>query len=68
MAYYLTRTDFAFTTVPKTMALMEEQYFSQVFRKRPPEVQRVDLGLPLAAGRALRAADRGHHDRREKRA
>jgi uncharacterized membrane protein len=32
--YYLSREDHAFTAVPKSMALMDEQYFSQVFRKR----------------------------------
>ncbi len=32
--YYLTRKDIAFTDVPKSMALMDDQYFSQVFRKR----------------------------------
>ena len=32
--YYLTRKDVAFTAVPKSMALMDEQYFSQVFRER----------------------------------
>lgn len=32
--YYLSREDLAFTSVPKSMALMDEQYFSQVFRKR----------------------------------
>ena len=31
--YYLTRTEYAFAAVPKVMALMDEQYFSQVFRK-----------------------------------
>lgn len=31
--YYLTRRDVAFTAVPKSMALMDEQPFSQVFRK-----------------------------------
>jgi uncharacterized membrane protein len=32
--YYLSRSDLAFTAVPKSMALMDEQYFSQVFRRR----------------------------------
>ena len=35
--YYLTRTDYAFPPVPKSMALMDEQYFSQVFRKGYPK-------------------------------
>ena len=34
--YYLTRTDYAFTPVPKSMALMDQQYFSQTFRQRHP--------------------------------
>jgi hypothetical protein len=32
--YYLSRRDYAFTPVPKTMALMDEQSFSQTFRRR----------------------------------
>ena len=35
--YYLSRKDYAFTTEPKSMALMDEQYFSQVFRKAHPK-------------------------------
>lgn len=35
--YYLSRTDYAFTTVPKSMALMDEQRFSKVFRRTYPE-------------------------------
>jgi hypothetical protein len=31
--YYLSRTEYAFTALPKSMALMEEQPFSQVFRR-----------------------------------
>ena len=31
--YYLTRPDIAFTITPKSMALMDEQRFSQVFRR-----------------------------------
>jgi hypothetical protein len=34
--YYLTRKDYAFTAVPKSMALMDEQYFSQTFRRDFP--------------------------------
>jgi hypothetical protein len=34
--YYLSRTDYAFTAAPKTMALMDEQPFSQVFRRTQP--------------------------------
>ena len=32
--YYLSRTGYAFAAVPKSMALMDDQYFSQTFRKR----------------------------------
>jgi hypothetical protein len=32
--YYLSRKDHAFTAAPKSMMLMDDQYFSQVFRKR----------------------------------
>lgn len=32
--YYLARRDLAFAPVPKSMALMDEQYYSQVFRRR----------------------------------
>ena len=34
--YYLSRKGYAFTPAPKSMALMDEQYFSQVFRNRHP--------------------------------
>jgi hypothetical protein len=34
--YYLSRQGYAFTAAPKSMALMDEQYFSQVFRHRHP--------------------------------
>ena len=32
--YYLSNRRLAFTTAPKSMALMDEQYYSQVFRRR----------------------------------
>jgi hypothetical protein len=35
--YYLSRTDYAFTSVPKSMALMDEQSFSQGFRRGHPK-------------------------------
>lgn len=35
--YYLTRHDYAFTTAPKAMELMDGQSFSQTFRKRHVE-------------------------------
>ena len=34
--YYLSRRAYAFTAVPKSMALMDGQSFSQVFRRREP--------------------------------
>ncbi|MBA3658152.1 MAG: hypothetical protein H0W67_00980 [Gemmatimonadales bacterium] len=34
--YYLSRKDYAFTPVPKSMALMEGQYFSRTFRQDYP--------------------------------
>jgi uncharacterized membrane protein len=58
--YYLSRKDLAFTAVPKSMALMDEQYFSQVFRKRHPKFNgliwayhwlQVGLYEPLIAGK-----------------
>jgi uncharacterized membrane protein len=60
--YYLTRKDVAFTPVPKSMALMDEQYFSQVFRERHPKFNgliwayhwlQVGLYEPLIAGTTL---------------
>ena len=57
--YYLTRKEVAFTPVPKSMALMDEQYFSQVFRDRHPKFNgliwayhwlQVGLYEPLIAG------------------
>jgi hypothetical protein len=35
--YYLTRPEYAFAPVPKSMELMEEQYFSRSFRRAYPE-------------------------------
>lgn len=35
--YYLSNRDYAFTAEPKSMALMDEQYFSQVFRREYPK-------------------------------
>jgi hypothetical protein len=34
--YYLSRRDYAFAAEPKSMALMDEQPFSQIFRRREP--------------------------------
>lgn len=58
--YYLSRRDIAFVPVPKSMALMDEQYYSQVFRKRFPKFNgliwayhwlQVGLYEPFIAGR-----------------
>jgi hypothetical protein len=35
--YYLSNQEYAFTDKPKSMALMDEQYFSQTFRKAYPK-------------------------------
>lgn len=58
--YYLSNRALAFTTAPKSMALMDEQYYSQVFRRRHPAFNgliwayhwlQVGLYEPLIAGR-----------------
>ncbi|MGH7613757.1 MAG: hypothetical protein ACREMW_06935 [Gemmatimonadales bacterium] len=58
--YYLSRPDMAFVPVPKSMALMDEQYYSQVFRRRFPKFNgliwayhwlQVGLYEPFIAGR-----------------
>ena len=35
--YYLTKSDYAFVPVPKSMALMDEQYYSKAFREAHPK-------------------------------
>ncbi len=35
--YYLSREEYAFVAAPKSMALMDEQYYSQAFRKAYPK-------------------------------
>jgi hypothetical protein len=35
--YYLTKSDYAFLPVPKSMALMDEQYYSKAFREAHPK-------------------------------
>jgi len=58
--YYLSRGAVAFAPVPKSMALMDEQYYSQVFRTRFPKFNgliwayhwlQVGLYEPFIAGR-----------------
>ena len=60
--YYLSRKEIAFTEVPKSMALMDEQYFSQIFRTRHPTFNgliwsyhwlQVGLYEPLILGRTV---------------
>ena len=59
--YYLSNKRLAFASVPKSMALMDEQYYSQVFRRRHPEFNgliwayhwlQIGLYEPLIAGRS----------------
>ncbi len=59
--YYLSRKDYAFTATPKSMALMDEQWFSQIFRRRHPKFNgliwayhwlQVGLYEPLIAGKS----------------
>jgi hypothetical protein len=48
------------------MDVMDGQYFSLAFRERLSQVQRPDLGVSLAAGRTVRAADgRVHAEERQ---
>ncbi len=60
--YYLSNRRLAFTPVPKSMALMDEQYYSQVFRRQHAEFNgliwayhwlQVGLYEPLIAGRTV---------------
>jgi hypothetical protein len=72
--YYLANREIAFTAVPKTMALMDEQYFSQVFRRRNPRFNgliwayhwlQVGLYEPLLEADERREAGAGAGDARE---
>ena len=60
--YYLSRRDIAFAPVPKSMELMDEQYYSQVFRRQFPKFNgliwayhwlQVGLYEPFIAGHTL---------------
>ena len=60
VTYYRTRPDLAFSSVPKSMDLMEGQYYSRVFRERYPKFNgliwayhwlQVGLYEPLVTGR-----------------
>lgn len=62
MRHYLSRRDVAFSTRPKTMALMQEQYYSLAFRERYPKFNgliwayhwlQIGLYEPLLTGRTL---------------
>lgn len=66
--YYLTRRDFAFTTEPKSMQLMDAQPFSQAFRKTYPKFNgliwayhwlQVGLYEPLIVGKTPDARKAG---------
>ncbi len=68
--YYLSNRDLAFTTAPKSMALMDEQYFSQVFRRAHPAFNgliwayhwlQVGLYEPLIVGRTAAERKAGVH-------
>ena len=59
--YYLSRTEYSFSARPKTMALMDDQPFSQVFRRSHPRFNgliwayhwlQVGLYEPMLAGRS----------------
>jgi hypothetical protein len=60
LAYYKSRPDLAFSSVPKNMELMEGQYYSRAFRERYPKFNgliwgyhwlQVGLYEPLVTGR-----------------
>lgn len=66
--YYLSRRDVAFSTRPKTMALMQEQYYSLAFRERYPKFNgliwgyhwlQVGLYEPLVTGQTREARQAG---------
>ncbi|MCU0620749.1 MAG: hypothetical protein MUC69_04515 [Gemmatimonadales bacterium] len=66
--YYLARTRVAFTTAPKSMALMDEQPFSQRFKRTHPRFNgliwayhwlQVGLYEPLVAGRTAAEREAG---------
>ena len=68
LAYYKTRPDLAFSSIPKTMDLMEEEYYSREFRNRYPKFNgliwayhwlQVGLYEPLMKGESLQARRAG---------
>lgn len=68
LAYYLARRDLAFSTKPKTMALMQEQPYSLAFRQGYPKFNgliwayhwlQVGLYEPLVVGRTVEERQAG---------
>ncbi len=68
IAYYKSRPDLAFSSKPKTMALMQEQSYSLAFRKRYPKFNgliwgyhwlQVGLYEPLVVGKTVAAKQAG---------
>ncbi|HEV8358380.1 MAG TPA: hypothetical protein VGQ17_16620 [Gemmatimonadales bacterium] len=69
--YYLSNHDLAFTPVPKTMALMDEAHYSQVFRERYPRFNgliwayhwlQVGLYEPLIGAESVAGRAAGIHE------
>jgi hypothetical protein len=70
LAYYKTRPDLAFSSVPKTMELMEESYYGTAFRKGYPKFNgliwgyhwlQVGLYEPLLVAESMYARRAGVH-------
>ena len=70
LAYYKTRPDLAFSSVPKTMELMEESYYGTAFRKGYPKFNgliwgyhwlQVGLYEPLLVAESMDARRAGVH-------
>jgi hypothetical protein len=68
IAYYKTRPDLAFSSKPKTMALMQEQSYSLAFRKKYPKFNgliwgyhwlQIGLYEPLLVGKTTAAKQAG---------
>lgn len=68
IAYYKSRPDLAFSSKPKTMALMQEQSYSLAFRKRYPKFNgliwgyhwlQIGLYEPLLVGKTVAAKQAG---------
>ena len=70
LAYYKSRPDLAFSSVPKTMDLMEEEYYALAFRRRYPKFNgliwayhwlQVGLYEPLVTANSVDARRAGVH-------